>query len=465
MKIRRVYRHPQSKVFTLVAAALMITAYWINYANVQQEIMAQSKHVQATANETKLSQQCKPTYHISFIKIHKTGSGSFHNRLVRIAVEKKLNVALPKCPQAPKNFHVFPAKARGEFLYKSPPNTNVSEYNMFLDHAVFDRIAQMEYLLYDVKFVTQLRHPYEQARSLFEHFQHAYYKTNAFDEFISNPHRVDKKQRIYCCFLHQMPEISVTRNFQAFTLGFENAFEENIPSDDFDLFLNYLHRTLDFVSILELKDESNVLMKRKFCWNMKDILELHTHKITNTTMATNISSSQFQNHQMWSPLDYRLYEHFKQKLLDEIKSQPSDFHEEVAEYQNVNAQFEAFCQDMCTTFQAAHLRNITNIRKALEDSITIPASKFNGEFTISYLDCLLSMAQEKSLQNVLKFQQFADACTNSSLMEEYGMSEPLCNKHYHVYPGFHYHYFYKKVLKTENCKTRKYIDFRANSGL
>ena len=450
------------------AAMLYVTqmiAVWtlINNVILQTENPSNPRAVQLSVGGYDSAHHCKANYNISFIKIHKTGSGSFHNKLARIALEKKLFVALPKCARAPKDFQVFPEKARAKFLYNAPLDRKFRGYNMFLDHAVFDRKTQMDYLPSDVKFVTQLRHPYEQARSLFEHFTHGGYKTNKFDAFMDNTSREDCKVKLRGCYSRRSPEISLTRNFQSFALGYNKALKENSTTNHFNAFVTYLDNVVNFVSILELKDESSVLMKRKFCWNMKDILELHTHKSLERNTLLTPSDRLLKQHELWSPLDYRLYNHFKQKLLDDIKAQPKEFHEEVAAYGRVNAQFEQFCQDMCTTLQS--VRNIADIRAALNYSITIPVSKFNAGFTISYLDCLLSMAQEQSLQNVLKFHQFSDVCTNSTLMEEYGMSAALCDQQHHVYPGFHYHYFQRKVLSTENCKSRRYIDFQLNHGI
>jgi len=68
----------------------------------------------------------------------------------------------------------------------------------------------------------------------------------------------------------------VTRNFQAFTLGYKNAFDNNVT--DFTEYLHRLDSELYFVSVLKMNDESSILLKRKVCWHIRDVLHIHTHK-------------------------------------------------------------------------------------------------------------------------------------------------------------------------------------------
>ena len=55
-----------------------------------------------------------------------------------------------------------------------------------------------------------------------------------------------------------------------------NAYENNIT--EFKSYLERLDKELFHVSLLEYIDESNLLLKRKMCWHISDVLQIHIHK-------------------------------------------------------------------------------------------------------------------------------------------------------------------------------------------
>ena len=127
-------------------------------------------HTHGAVNQHSISTTCSPKYHVSFIKIHKTGSGAVHNVLLRLALRHNLTVALPNCQPGFQNYQIFPAVAEQQYIFNKPPLRDSHGYNLFFDHAVYNRNAQLEYMAPNTLFYTQIRNPFSQAVSCFKHF-------------------------------------------------------------------------------------------------------------------------------------------------------------------------------------------------------------------------------------------------------------------------------------------------------
>ena len=103
-----------------------------------------TNHAQMDHNQNALQNKAGGVInHVSFIK-HKTESGAIHNVLVRLALRHNLTVALPSCRSELKNYQIFPAVAKLQFILNKPPLHNYHEYNIFVDHALFDRNSQLD---------------------------------------------------------------------------------------------------------------------------------------------------------------------------------------------------------------------------------------------------------------------------------------------------------------------------------
>ena len=127
-------------------------------------------HTRGAVNQHSISTICSPKYQVSFIKIHKTGSGAIHNVLLRLALHHNLTVALPYCEPGVQRYQIFPSVAKRRFIFNKPSLEDHHGYNLFFDHAVYDRNAQLNYMAPNTLFYTQIRSPFSQAVSCFEHF-------------------------------------------------------------------------------------------------------------------------------------------------------------------------------------------------------------------------------------------------------------------------------------------------------
>ena len=419
------------------------------------------------------SKRCKPWFHVSFVKIHKTGSGAVHNMLVRLVLNHNLSMAIPHCKtqnkevvendNKPKNYLANgkggkKIKTKDKIASSAVGNGTVDEtdhqkFDLFFDHAVYNPQAQHEFMHQDTRFITRIRHPFSHAKSVFDYFKIAkksgLKSESAFDDFmIQNGSDIFKYG--LCFEPKSKPGAPLTRNLQAYYLGYSNAINNDV--DDFKQYLKKLDRELFFVWILEMNEESSVLLKRKMCWTTRDMLQIHTHKTRGKRVEKSSTMRLAQEeHKRRSTLDYLLYEFFLQKLKDEIATQSVDFKEEVEEFRSINNRFTDLCEQMCYEFAGINPRNLSLIRQKLSEGIHVNSSKFHPVFTMTYLDCLLLISKETEVKKSVRVKQFPSSCKNSRTRKTVRISDERCDFDQHVFPGLHINYFRKKVLNKESC--------------
>ena len=128
------------------------------------------------------SAPCIPTINVSFIKIHRTGSGTFHNILVNFAIKHNAFVALGDC----KWYQVFPYQLSNDLLLPSPRHLSFTGYNMFFDHVLFNRTASDQMLPSSTVYIAQIRHPFKHAFSVYKHSGNFSVRLK-YTKFVTNP--------------------------------------------------------------------------------------------------------------------------------------------------------------------------------------------------------------------------------------------------------------------------------------
>lgn len=84
------------------------------------------------------------------------------------------------------------------------------------------------------------------------------------------------------------------------------------------------------VLIYEYLDESLVLLKRKLCWELDDILYInHFNEYTKTQEENLIKAEKIKE---WSAADTSLYQYFNKSLWDQIAKEGEDFNRELAQF-------------------------------------------------------------------------------------------------------------------------------------
>ncbi|CAG2243276.1 GAL3ST1 [Mytilus edulis] len=91
-----------------------------------------------------------------------------------------------------------------------------------------------------------------------------------------------------------------------------------------------LDKEFALVMVTELFDESLILMRRILCWGIKDILYVPLNINKNKKQHPIVLSEDTkQNLFKYNYADFKLYIHFRDKMIEQIKDQGQDFYSEV----------------------------------------------------------------------------------------------------------------------------------------
>ena len=98
------------------------------------------------------------------------------------------------------------------------------------------------------------------------------------------------------------------------------------------------------VLIFEYLDESLVLLKRKLCWDLDDVLYLKFHYLSKEKGARkHIHENQTEQIRQWNRADVMLYEHFNTTLWEYIRREGDPFYEDLNDFRTKQKATEKDC--------------------------------------------------------------------------------------------------------------------------
>ena len=206
----------------------------------------------------------KPVKHVYFLKVHKAGSTTIQNILWRYGFSHGLNIVTfhnKLMSLASPNFeHLLPP---------DPPSLQDGKYDIFLEHSIYDERQLKKRLFEDTVNIAIIRKPLSQLHSTFKFYKlskvlHLGHFQNPMAEFLQRPEKyMSKTKQQSVADWHLV--LKTTKNRVATEFGFHPG-EHSIQG-----YLKYIESKF-LVLILERLSESLVLLRRKLCWGMKDIL-------------------------------------------------------------------------------------------------------------------------------------------------------------------------------------------------
>ena len=105
-----------------------------------------------------------------------------------------------------------------------------------------------------------------------------------------------------------------------------------------------LYDKFSLVLIYEHLDESLVLMKRKFCWQLDDILYLSfQHTAENSWNDVNTTDKLKQRMRNWNTADMKLYHFFNKTLWTEIGYEGQNFWKDLKDFKDLRKSIEHEC--------------------------------------------------------------------------------------------------------------------------
>ena len=200
--------------------------------------------------------QCEEKQHVYFLKVHKAGSTTIHNILSRFALVRNLNVMTLFT-----GFKSYPEK---HFDHQLPPTPSVlanGKYDLYIEHSIYDENYLMTKLQDDTVNIAILRELMPQLRSSFRYYGLGRcMKIAKFDDpvakFLENP----EFHSSHNSKAHELTHNRIAKEF---------GYEEKIHG--LKEYLSYIDSKF-LVLLLERLPESLIVMKRKLCWTLKDIL-------------------------------------------------------------------------------------------------------------------------------------------------------------------------------------------------
>lgn len=188
-------------------------------------------------------------------------------------------------------------------------------------------------------------------------------------------------------------------------LGFNNADNEDEAA--IQHFIEKTKKRFTLALITEYFDESLVILKRKLCWDISDIIYL-TLRARSYDRHNNDDTELFARHKAFSNADYMLYDFFLEEFKEEMGKQ-KEFEAEL----NVYRQVLRAVSDFCGKVVAALKVNTTLIHDiaARAPGAYFDPSPWGKPFEITAFDCAVMSMRTRIHRNIVLLRQFPELCS------------------------------------------------------
>ena len=337
--------------------------------------------------DTELLPKCKSEKkNFVYIKNHKCGSDTMAATFRRFSYKRNLSMVLP----VKSMYNIgWPHQLRPSLHRPS----KTGGFNILCDHTVYNETYFKKIMPADSAYITSIRQPFARMKSAFFFFgvdkiSNISLETREGNKkleiFLKNPQMYDDRFKAPHPRVNRpcVPDgLSVLRNAMTFDLGFPIGYHDNTVDEQLDLesiqqWLENIDRTFDMVLLVDHFMESAIMLKRTMCWNFKDMI-FKRYSPLNPSRKIHPRSfpiSLIDGYNMWSFVDYVLYEHFRRVLWRKMNLMGlADFMDEVTEFKDTLEKTLDFCDKGMTE------------RKEIQ----FAATKWNAAFVVNRKDCEL----------------------------------------------------------------------------
>lgn len=312
---------------------------------------------------------------IAFIKTHKTGSTTIGHIMNRFGFQRNLSFVLNKKSSNGHLVYTKITKDSPKNLFLKPLDVKKGDYerykyDMITVHVRYFRKAMDTFMKPGTRYITILRYPGTQFESAFVHFQ----MDDAFPILVKNRLKsASINDRLKEWFKHPKQYLEklkqlkwegqvglryyYAQNNQLFDLGLDVRYHNNetMIRD----YIAKLDEELDMVLITEYIEESLLVMKKQFSWQLEDILFVPKNQRTEQAKLGEISQSLRHKIDNWNGLDVRLYQHFNESLWRKVKEYGPNFDQDLANYRERLADTFDRCTEGTYVFrQGRYFQNI-----------------------------------------------------------------------------------------------------------
>ena len=318
---------------------------------------------------------CTPKKNIVFIKTIKTGGSTLTNILSRYTMKHNLNIhGQEGCTNQVLSQQVCPLQKMSLDL------PGLGKSNVISDHLLYDRKILSDVTLNGTIYVTQLRHPLSQLISWFNYRGH-YIKSNPAEDYDN---------------LHPFIKYSKWNSWRQLCIPDDHTGEKFQP------YIQLLENEFDLVTITEQFDLSLLLLRRKLCWDIGDMLYIPlkraNYKLYHNERLQNVSGNELLNiaYQKLNPNAYSLYNHFNSRLSKLITQEGSDLQEELKFFQELKQKLT----DYCSKYIEHLVQNVSTFPLEVDSNnvLLIPASRWGSSHTVDPIDCAMMKLHKLTYQ-------------------------------------------------------------------
>jgi len=285
-------------------------------------------------------QKCsKETLNIAFLKTHFTGSDVLTNIFNRLGDLRNLHMAVPS-----DGLSTFYWPMRFQWKYIDITLLNGSLPNIICNHARYNGDVMDNIMTPGSVYVTILRKPATQLETTFHSLRFGdLLEIDGVDDrlgtFIMNP-------KVYIQNIIRRKKfkdsLNLIKNGMFFDLGLSTT--EYHKHDIIRATIREIYEKFGIVLIYEYLDESLVLMRRRLCLQLDDVLYLKFHHTSqNIDNREKFSPELEEKIRTWNSADTELYNFFNETLWKEISYEGDSFWIELAEFRNKLMETERDC--------------------------------------------------------------------------------------------------------------------------
>ena len=207
-------------------------------------------------------------------------------------------------------------------------------------------------------------------------------------------------------------EFNRIRNRNARILGFNPWDSEN--KIKVDQFIKHISTQFEHIIISEHHDESMIVMRRKLCWEISDIIYLPLNIRNYTYKSAPMDQTLIEKLWNWSKVDFLLYNIFNKTLWKEVSGYGQEFWNELEFYLLQKKKIYEFCKPVLSVIQ----HNTNEVRELLDLNyyMILPKSPWGSEYKIDYIWCLMSKIDSIVLRNFIRINEYPELCDNINMM-------------------------------------------------
>ncbi|XP_067663563.1 galactose-3-O-sulfotransferase 2-like [Haliotis asinina] len=331
---------------------------------------------------------CSKVNNIAFLKVHKCGSTTVTNIFQRFAIWNQLNVVLPNKKKGSYGFNYL-GYDRNFTMDSVIPIPRNETYNILCNHVVYNRTMFRKLLPKGSFYTAIVRDPEERFVSaafyygLVRKLKRVVPGINStkyiFSQWLKNPWKYGLSMEV--------------SNHMAYDFGVHQSKFHNKSA--VDKYIRSLDYDFDFVLLMDYFDESLMLLRRKLCWSMKDMVYLRSNSGKNKVDFA-FSEDDRKLLRKWQMADVAIFEHFRARFWRQVELEGRELFQETAFFKRVLRRVRDYCK----------------YGKLKWPSLDIASSPWSESFTVTSFDCHLMETNELVL--VLRLQQSAWARYNAS---------------------------------------------------